>query len=552
MISKKVVILGGGVAGMSAAHELAERGFSVAVYEMRGLPGGKARSMAVPGSGKQGRKDLPGEHGFRFFPRFYKHIIDTMERIPYGDNLRGVADNLIEGTRLGLARTDGPPVEFLTEFPTSITDFHALVKSIFDNHLGLTEQEVELYVERLYQVMTSCDERRIAEYQNEAWWDFIDADRQSENFRRVFTGMTRVLVAAKAREANTATVGAVGAQIMVDMVMPGGSADRLLDGPTNEVWLSPWHAYLEQLGVDYHLEAKVEHIRCENGVITGVTVTEKGETFEVRGDYYIAAFPVEVMARFITPELAEADPALAGIPKLAENVDWMNGIQFYLKRDVPIIHGHMIYMDSPWALTGVSQKQFWPEFDLSEYGDGQVQGIISVDVSDWEKPGLLYGKPAKLCTREEIKNEVWAQLKMSLNVNGRVVLEDDNLHTWFLDEDIHTPNPEGAAVNLEPLLVNKIHTWAIRPTADTRIPNLFLASDYVRTHTDLATMEGANEAARHAVNAIIDRSGSDARKCKIWEMYQFSPWLSLNRLHDKKRFEEGLPWDGKIFGGVLG
>ncbi|UUZ81715.1 FAD-dependent oxidoreductase [Paenibacillus sp. P26] len=444
-----------------------------------------------------------------------------MERIPYGDNLRGVADNLIEGSRLGLARTDGPPVEFLTEFPTSAPDFVDMWKSIFDNHLGLTEEEVELYIARLWQVMTSCDERRTAEYQNMAWWDFIDADNQSENFRRVFTGMTRVLVATKAREANVATVGCIGAQIMLDMVTPGGGADRLLDGPTNEVWLRPWYEYLLQLGVDYHLEARVEAIRCENGVITGATVTENGETFEVQGDYYIAAFPVEVMARFLTDDMIAADPTLAGIKRLAGGVDWMNGIQFYLKEDVPIIHGHMIYMDSPWALTSVSQRQFWPEFDLSDYGDGEVKGIISVDVSDWEKPGLLYGKPAKLCTREEIKNEVWAQLKQSLNVNGEVVLEDDNLHDWFLDEDIRTPNPEGAAVNLEPPLVNKIHTWSPRPTAETAIPNLFLASDYVRTNTDLATMEGANEAARHAVNAIIDRSGADARKCKIWEMYQF-------------------------------
>jgi len=57
---KKVVILGGGVAGMSAAHELAERGFDVAVYEARNLPGGKARSIPVKGSGENGKKELPG------------------------------------------------------------------------------------------------------------------------------------------------------------------------------------------------------------------------------------------------------------------------------------------------------------------------------------------------------------------------------------------------------------------------------------------------------------------------------------------------------------
>ena len=49
----------------------------------------------------------------------------------------------------------------------------------------------------------------------------------------------------------------------------------------------------------------------------------------------------------------------------------------------------------------------------------------------------------------------------------------------------------------------------------TRIPNLFLASDYVRTHTDLATMEGANEAARRAVNGILDATGSAAPRLRL-------------------------------------
>ncbi|WP_329089905.1 hypothetical protein OG979_36450 [Actinomadura citrea] len=31
-----------------------------------------------------------------------------------------------------------------------------------------------------------------------------------------------------------------------------------------------------------------------------------------------------------------------------------------------------------------------------------------------------------------------------------------------------------------------------------------MAGDYVRTHVDLATMEGANESGRAAVNALLD------------------------------------------------
>src|SRR4051794_32111030 len=73
-----VAVLGGGVGGLSAAQELAERGFAVTVHERRAAAGGKARSVPAPGSG------FPGEHGFRFFPGFYRHLPDTMARIPSG------------------------------------------------------------------------------------------------------------------------------------------------------------------------------------------------------------------------------------------------------------------------------------------------------------------------------------------------------------------------------------------------------------------------------------------------------------------------------------
>ena len=38
-MAKKVIIIGGGVAGMTAAHELGARGFDVVVYELRNIAG---------------------------------------------------------------------------------------------------------------------------------------------------------------------------------------------------------------------------------------------------------------------------------------------------------------------------------------------------------------------------------------------------------------------------------------------------------------------------------------------------------------------------------
>ena len=188
----------------------------------------------------------------------------------------------------------------------------------------------------------------------------------------------------------------------------------------------------------------------------------------------------------------------------------MNGIQIYLKEDVPLAHGHTIYVDSPWALTSISQAQFWQHVNLSGYGDGTVKGIISVDISEWEEPGLN-GKAAKDCTPEEIKTEVWEQLKRSLNYGDVVILKDEQLHSWSLDPE-PSADDEGTTANEEPLLVNLVDTWKLRPEAVTKIPNLFLASDYVRTYTDLATMEAANEAARRAVNGILDAAGSGAAR----------------------------------------
>jgi uncharacterized protein with NAD-binding domain and iron-sulfur cluster len=126
-----VAVLGGGVAGLTAAHELAERGFAVTVYEQRTLPGGKARSLPVPGSGTDGRADLPAEHGFRFFPAFYRHVPDTMARIPASGAT--VFERLVGADRILLARARGAN-ELIApaHSPESAGDVAALARFLFD------------------------------------------------------------------------------------------------------------------------------------------------------------------------------------------------------------------------------------------------------------------------------------------------------------------------------------------------------------------------------------------------------------------------------------
>ncbi|HOZ50610.1 MAG TPA: hypothetical protein PLU17_02025, partial [Chitinophagaceae bacterium] len=319
---------------------------------------------------------------------------------------------------------------------------------------------------------------------------------------------------------------------------------------------------------------------------------------EVKGDYFIMAVPVEQAANLISDEMMNADHTLGYIKTLAPSVSWMNGIQFYLNEDVIINEGHVIYSDSQWAVTSISQVQFWNDYDITTKGNGNIKGVLSVDISDWKTPGkFTTDKWAAHCTRKEVADEVWEQLKHSLNIPGKLdVLRDEMRVDWFLDRDIHEKATQhndsikwdgveaevwatlnknldedaretlkndktvnwvidndikdlqsitdislSMLDNREPLLVNNVSTWGLRPDANCGIPNLFFASDYVRTHTDLATMEGANEAARRAVNCLLDIDKSTASKCKIWplkEPFIFKPL----KWYDTKRWNNGLPW----------
>ena len=57
-------------------------------------------------------------------------------------------------------------------------------------------------------------------------------------------------------------------------------------------------------------------------------------------------------------------------------------------------------------------------------------------------------------------------------------------------------------------------------------------------------MEGANEAARRAVNCIIDAAGQNQPYCKVWTLSE--PWLLLPlKWYDQWRYNRGLPHSGK-------
>jgi len=529
-----VAVLGGGIGGLSAAHELAERGFTVQVYE-RDVErfGGKARSVRVPGSGVDGREGLPGEHGFRFFPGFYRHLPDTMRRIPFASGKGSVEDNLVPTSRAQLARQGRPPLELPLSLPRSLTGLRQAFRAFSDcGKLGISDRDLAFYFGRLLVLLTSCKPRREHEWEHVAWWDFIDAPRRSGEYKSFLaTGATRTLVAMRAEESSTRTAGYTLLQLLFNTIGYGSHADRVLNGPTNDVWIDPWVDYLKRLGVEMHLGTSITGLDYDGHRVVGARGACDGRPINISADYFVVAMPLEVITKLVDVKLAATVPTLAGLLHL--RTAWMSGLQLYLDRNPAVVRGHTIYAQSAWALTTISQPQFWPDFDLTQCGDGQVRGILSVDISDWDTPGTeTTDRPARECTAQEIVTEVWAQIRAHLCAEGQDLLEGAQIVSWFLDPSLHF-GPTGRVQNSEPLLLNTVGTLEHRPNARTEVPNLVLAADYVRGYTDLATMENANEAARRAVNAILDASGATVPRCSVWPLKEpmlFAPARAIDRL----------------------
>ncbi|ELZ16154.1 amine oxidase [Haloterrigena salina JCM 13891] len=546
-----VAVLGGGIGGLTAAHELARRGLEVTVFEANDRFGGKARSMPID----DGPAPLHGEHGFRFFPAFYRHVTDTMARIPDGDGT--VADNLVETEATLIASERGPGRIAETRTPDTVRGWLEALRPAFAEDLPAAD--VRFLLERLLYFLTACEQRRENELDDVSWWEFIDADDRSPEFRERLAYATQALVALRPQVGSARTIGAVYLQLLFGQLDPTRPTERVLNAPTSEAWIDPWVRYLESLGVEFRPNAPIRRLEFDGRRVTGAVVGSERDADgpspeRIEADDYVLAVPVDVAPRLLTPELTRTAPALGRIERL--DTAWMNGIQFYLTEDVTLSRGHQVYADAPWALTSISQRQFWSgsDYDLEDRDD-EVAGVLSVIVSDWETPGILHEKPARRCSREEIAAEVWEQLKIHLN-GADERLRDDMLVDWFLDPAIvetggapETQGEDGDAVagveNRSPLLINTVGSLRNRPPADVGVPNLALAGDYVRTNADLASMESANEAGRRAANAVLERRGVRASPARIWDLEEPVVFDPLKR-EDRVRYRLGLPHPAEL------
>lgn len=591
----KVVVLGGGIAGMTAAHELLVRGFEVELYEASAELGGLAKTQWHLKTIDGKELKLPGEHGFRLFPSFYRHVGDTMKRTPAEPGSSStILDRLLPTKTQGVA-FEGDKLQSIRFERTMPRSSEAISRGIMRMlfQMRLEMRDMYRFQTKMVQYMTSCSERRLAEYERQSWWDYLDGDTFSERFQRYLSSVPRALVAMDAKRSDGRTQSNILLQHMMDHLSAGTTVDRVLDGPTSARWIDPWGNYLKELGAKIIYEHRAEELLTDRlGKITGVKIRDlrTKKLSEVEADYFVVALPIRVLQQQLLKRAHAEEDALKqkhGNPALFRLLEYpldratalLSGIQYYLEQDISIIPGHVFLPDSAWGLSLVSQAQFWGDDFRRKWGAGKFGGIISVDIANFDEPFEIQisekkkvTKKARDCEPEELALGVWQQIHRAFDAPEKMqrsridVYDNDalerrewripaNMPPYYIDDLLTLPGGGGTAAEV---LINPPSSYALRagPVEEysVHLGKLVFAGTYMQTHTGLPTMEAANESARHAVNAILEEMDHAAERCVIWpvegaEPRDLDPLKELDRLlfqRGQKHFMEILGIDALV------
>lgn len=475
-MSKKIAVFGGGIAGLTAAHELVERGFEVTVYEKNDILGGKARSFLLNGN-LNPTMQYAGEHGFRFFLHWYENFHDTLKRIPTKDD-KTVYDNLVD---VGEIQVDDFTFSFTESHPNPTKPPIAWLKA-----------------------MLSSQKRHEEEFEQTTWDSYIVSNlrgTESKEMIRFFQNTPKATASVHSTEASVKAL----AHTLNRFFTNNGLG--ILNAPTNDALFDHWQNYLSSLGVKFEFETTLVSFNMSDNCINSSSISIRNEQKEIYADYYISAIPHLDLEKVISQKTK--DKKFNYLTKLKSG--WQAGIVFYLNKNMPFPNGHFALSNSPWNITGISQSNYWSEEARQEYLDkNNIELSLSLIIADWELKGNFIQKPAKECTLEEIVQELIYQLKTYCPKDYKESFEniEKYLVDYTIDPAIHLTGDD-SATNETPLFMNVVNHWEERPNAKSKLENLFIAGDFAKTSAYLATMESANESGRRAANEILKINNKD-------------------------------------------
>jgi hypothetical protein len=481
----QVIIVGAGLAGLSAATRLMEQGFNITLYEQNNFLGGKL------GAHKDGHKPDLHEHCYHMYLNWYNNFWQLMSEI-------GALEKFIPSPIIGCRR---PGDQQTRPYLTNAGSPSTILTNMLNGIAPPADQFLSAYslLDLIGTHSTSGD---------------VLEQTSVSNFFRSRGYSTEGSIAASARtlaEAFASPSYLSSARSYQSLIKYGyhdpAPSLWLLTQNTNDGIFKPWRQRLEarakQLGRVFEIQClmRVEELHMTDGEVRKLTLgkmpnnptTERGavtkstkqSVVDVPGDLLLTV-PPGALAALVSPDVAACAPKLETVRLLRSEP--MISLDVYFKRKLPgLTNSITLLLDSNYTLSLLDNSQVWKDYPLA---GGTALNVISSNadlIADYKNEVIL-----DLMLKELQR---FLDFKLDLATPDRSARDDD------VDYDrCHVQTNVG-----EELFVNQVGSWDYRPKATCDIPNLFLAGDFCQTFVDVVTVEGAVVSGLIAAEALRRR-----------------------------------------------
>ena len=458
----KTIVIGGGLAGLTAAADLSDAGHEVLVLEKRPVLGGKVSSWVEDG--------YTIESGLHIFFGCYTELIEMTKRVGAYRNVSWKEHTI------HVARPGGRTSRF--HFPG--------VPAPFNGIMAFTSGDLLTWREKLTNALALV-RPWVLPLEKVAQWD----DRTYAEWHRGYGIAEGVL--AKWWNPIALSMGFLPAEEMSARPMTTvfhhfsrkADASRVgfLDGPPSERLHRPFAEYIEARGGEIRTGARVEQLVLEwhagRPVFTGVRL-ESGEV--IQGDAFVMAAPLH-SARQAIPRVLRHLPYFDNLWKL-KSVPVMN-VQVWFDRYVSETDNLHFTADAPFSV-------FADLAVTSPMYDRHGGSLVSMAVAPAEPLWHLSDEEiARKCL--DALRHLWPRTREARVLHHTVVKIPNSIYREVPGSD------------------------ALRPTQRTPIRNFALAGDYTQQDY-MASMEGAVRSGHRAARALLDSAGRrSAHRGRIYD-----------------------------------
>ena len=458
---RRVVIVGGGLAGLAAASALASRGLKVTVLESRPRLGGRASSIVDRETGE---------------------TIDNCQHVAMGccTSFRHFCEetgcsDLFE-TQKELYFVGPPGQAKVVRFAAS-----SLPAPL---HLGASFLRMPWF---------SLDEKRqiafglraLAKDQSKtdrSFQEWLDGQRQSDSVQRRFWHL--VLVSALSESLDRISFHRAR-KVFVDGFLASreGWEVSIPTVPLDDVYETRIAAALRNYRAEVRVKSGVRRLIMGDGRLMGVELRDGSQ---VSGDEFVLAVPQYLVKSMLPDELAELGD-VADLDKL-ETAPIASVHLWYDQSLTELPHATFVDRLSQWMFNRTvltdspNAAKSGDQSGLKEDGEGcRLQVVISAahDLSSMSEQEVIAKVDSEL-------REVWPENREARLLKGRMITEH---------RAVFSPLPG---------------VDEIRPVQQSPISNLQFAGDWTRTGWP-ATMEGAVRSGYPAAENVLRRSGSSER-----------------------------------------